>query len=1480
MATDNNDLNNNPTNSSTFSNPTLEQHASTVARNTTQINSQTGDVLAAMNAEQNKLGGIESKLEENTKAFKAFAKEQLALHQAIKEQTDMMKRIYNILVLWGKRGGISDPSRHHLGYEFVHGGSLQDQQFQRQLQQQQSRLFNNLSDTITNQTQEIERNTRTLSNLQQEIQRNVQSSMDRLDSSLEQTRASYLVSRTQMAATEREWHRTMEAFHEYQRSFLESRITSSDTAETVNQKISPLDYDYLKNPNNIKNLITNVVSSASEASMAGVESLFKRKSVSQNQLDEWYGQASVEAAKSYNRRLAELADESSATTQRISELKHNYEEKEKEKEESGDQASEDLIKELEELNKRIQEAESKNKNLNKEREDLNKDEGKTKFIENQKDDIFTRILGENGLSPEQLQWDNERRINSLTNIMEGLGEGTSKGALGGFGKAAGSLAGEAASEIATPALTAALTPVLGPLAPVVGEIGGKIIGQKLEKTIIGGFEAVGEALDNYINMGFKASGELVKIGLDKIRQDVKTMSAYQIDVYQEATQKIYSAWDKNLSQVSATQGYTKEAINQLQQEVAQRLDELGFENAINAADFTDVLASALSANLGGELANEFAVQSMILQKAVPEFNSQSMAEQFAAIWTRAMKESGAEGDEKEKAGREAMVDAMEQVAGAIKTIEKTTDGNNQFIKQVPAYLTKAEEMVARAGGSVDKVAELTTQMMAAEGPLASLTPQLSGFTGELVDILTSQNNSTAVALRAIMHDLNEDIGITATDFLKSFMNDTQGTLETAYRAIDEFINLNMNPAAEQEFYEAMTSLFGISAEKLSQVNFGDIADELSNINSEMNKESLKAAQQLLKEGETATLQEQLVNNTANLLLSTNAVADTLDNAIMRELEKHELSLEKLVYETVATQSVDLAESTLEFFRKISDVILTVIDPLGFVRGLFGFVTTSVDTVYSAMENIESYKTVAGLSSVGERTAEAEKNTYANTVGGVTAELNSAIFSPGNTIAAQMAMRDHGVTGDFQDMVNRRTASLENPSVSTKPVGIELNEDPTEYLKAEQEKFKEEQRAEWEAQQTQAQADVRENEERKQAAVAVKDEAITKINETVTGFTDYFISIDNLIGDTSDTVISMEETIQNWEATYFEPGVSALAEANGKIDVMQSSVESIYDTVNADSARMAKWWEKDEPFMSNLEEWIKTLTDHITVIQHKLQTDFYKSLDSMLNSINSGVVSVQTGVTSLKTSFDTSLGNTGGSLSRIESNQGILKTTIVTSTSQLQSELSSMKNSSSNTGSIVSGFSARYNELQLIANSSLSNIGLASNQTSTNIHLFYTAFEKDIADVMGRLAGVKNSIEKASAEEAGRDENFVNDKFKSLADSVKSIKDALIDDSKNIVLSYLKQYIYPSIEDIRDSNDGYSLRSIVEKLDSLLSIFGNGEVEVGTSISGISTSLSSLTEVIEGHQSSWDSIDHTSSIEAVRDAIESIDFSPQITVENA
>ena len=236
MATDNENLNN-PTNPSTFSNPTLEQHASTVARNTTQINSQTGDVLAAMNAEQNKLGGIESKLEENTKAFKAFAKEQLALHQAIKEQTDMMKRIYNILVLWGKRGAISDPSRHHLGYEFVQGGSTQGQQFQRQLQQQQSRLFNNLSDTITTQTQEIEKNTKILSSLQQTIQNKVEASVIRLNSSLDQVRDSYQVSRTQMAATEDRWNAIMDNLHEYLSSS-SSRIKPSDDPEEINQRIA------------------------------------------------------------------------------------------------------------------------------------------------------------------------------------------------------------------------------------------------------------------------------------------------------------------------------------------------------------------------------------------------------------------------------------------------------------------------------------------------------------------------------------------------------------------------------------------------------------------------------------------------------------------------------------------------------------------------------------------------------------------------------------------------------------------------------------------------------------------------------------------------------------------------------------------------------------------------------------------------------------------------------------------------------------------------------------------------------------------------------------------------------------------------------------------------------------------------------------------------------------------------------------------
>ena len=664
--------------------------------------------------------------------------------------------------------------------------------------------------------------------------------------------------------------------------------------------------------------------------------------------------------------------------------------------------------------------------------------GETQFADLQKaiagmsGDMAGAIADATGAAPtpisglEELAGEKAALINSassINTILQGLGKtpGSGAGAIRGAGDVAGGLAGEAVGGLAGDALSGALVPVLGPLAPVVGQIGGEIVGKQVEKTIGAAFDALGDLWASLEESGRKTRDKIINAGFEKIQHDVRDMGTYQVEIYEQAAASIYNAWDKNLSTVSATMGYTKEAVNSLQDSVAKRLDEQGYSQAINAANYVEELSSVLSANLGGKLAEVFASQSLILEKAIPQFDATSMASQFAAIYTNAEKEG--------KSGETAMVEAMNQIAGATKAIQDTTDGNNQFIKSVPAFLQKAEEIVARAGGSVDNIAALTTEMMAAEGPLAALAPQLSGFTGELVDILTKQNDSTAVALRSIMHDINSDVGISATDFMQSFMDDTKGTLVTAFEAIDSFIQENENPAARQEFLTTMESLFGIQGDKLAQLDFGYLGEQLSQTNAHLNTSALLDAEDLLKSGETTSLEEQLVNNTANMLLSQNSVRDTLDNKLMRKIEQNELNMEKLVWEASATQSVELAESTMGFFTKIKDIIIDLLDPLG----LFKAANSAISGSVSAAVNAANYALTANLSSIGSDVASdvyGATATLKNTVGGAAAVIAAANATGGNALAVQTAMTVAGTAGSYQEMVARHALeSIDNQSAA-------------------------------------------------------------------------------------------------------------------------------------------------------------------------------------------------------------------------------------------------------------------------------------------------------------------------------------------------------------------------------------------------------------------------------------------------------------------
>lgn len=536
----------------------------------------------------------------------------------------------------------------------------------------------------------------------------------------------------------------------------------------------------------------------------------------------------------------------------------------------------------------------------------------------------------------------------------GTGQFITKDVIGGLG----GLLGDAANG----AISAAI-PVIGP-----------IIGQAVDNAITKVGETIGDYVSYLAEHTRKTRDEIIKQALDKIKKDVKDMATYSITIQETSLEKIYNAWDQNMSVVNATQGYTKEALNSLQDSVAQRLQREGYGSAINAADYMTQLTNTLNAKLGGELAEAFAAQNLILQKAVPELDLSSMAADFAAIYTNAEKQG--------ESGENAMIIAMNEIAGATKALEQVTGGNNQFITQVGNFLKKAEEVVNRSGGTADQIAHLTTQMMAAEAPLSALVPQLAGFTNTIVDSLMNSNESTAVALRAIMHDIDSTIGISMTDFTKSFMEDTQGTLATAYKAIEEFISNNENAGARQEFLTAMQSIFGLQANQIAQIDFGQIAEEISNASTQTNIRALTDAENLVKSGETTSWEDQLVNNTTNQLLATNAVRDTIDNKLMRKLEKNELTMEAALYELEATQTVDFAEKTITFLTNIADIITGLLDPLGLLTGLTGM----ADVFNSYEIDKASYNLVTTASQIGSTVTtsvdemNADLRTYANTWG--------------------------------------------------------------------------------------------------------------------------------------------------------------------------------------------------------------------------------------------------------------------------------------------------------------------------------------------------------------------------------------------------------------------------------------------------------------------------------------------------------------------
>ena len=728
------------------------------------------------------------------------------------------------------------------------------------------------------------------------------------------------------------------------------------------------------------------------------------------------------------------------------------------------------------------------------------------------DGLLSNILGSYDIISES-------SLKKLIGSMDkwGSGEYVTKDLVGGVGGVLGDVAG------------GAISTAINAVAPGLGSI----IGNVVDKAITKGFEALGEYMSYFANHARETRDAMIKAALDKIKKDVQDMATYSVEIQQSALNKIYDAWDQNLSTVTATQGYTKEALNTLQDSVAQRLQAEGYANAINAADYVTQLSNTLNAKLGGELAEAFAAQNLILQKAVPELDLSSMAADFAAIYTNAEKQG--------LSGESEMINAMNQIAGAVKALEEVTGGNNQFINQVGTFLKKAEEVVIRSGGTTDQIVELTTQMMAAEAPLAALTPQLSGFTNTIVDALMNSNESTAVALRAITHDIDSSIGVSMTDFTNSFMEDTQGTLTAVYKAIDNFINTNANEGARQEFLSAMQTTFGLQASQIAQIDFGDIAEQVASANVATNTKALTAAENLVRSGETTSWEDQLVNNTANQLLATNAVRDTIDNKLMRKLEQNELELEKTVYALESTQTVDFAEKTLAFFTNILDVVTSLLDPLGLIDGL----TTMADVWKSTEIDTAAYNMVATASSIESAVMSNQDKT------------NADLRTLSNQWGTAQSIAVQATTGYAKNM-DAYFKSVEK--IGTADTFDEMLTKHAETVAASQEAATEAQIAEIQAQRAQQEAQRKQQEQ----AAANQAEFDNKRTDAVSQIRTQKLAEQTMITANHDNIEAIRESVSKLDelSNYLSPILDENRNQSNLLQTLSEKVDQLIQTVAA------------------------------------------------------------------------------------------------------------------------------------------------------------------------------------------------------------------------------------------------------------------------------------------------------------------------------
>lgn len=466
-----------------------------------------------------------------------------------------------------------------------------------------------------------------------------------------------------------------------------------------------------------------------------------------------------------------------------------------------------------------------------------------------------------------------------------------------------------------------------------------------------GFSALGEGISQAANRDIAAQQAAVEAGNKRLEADIETLVTAPFENLKKATDDLCNAWEQSIATINATQGYTKEGLQDLISNYAERLRKEGLSSVVSSADITTNLQKVIEAGLSGAAAEEFAYIATVLQDAIPTQDFFSYASTYASIAANAMKDGLSQTDALSAANAE-----MEQFASNVLYASRQLSGGFSTGLQNTSELFANSYKIAQSAkiGSASNISGVLTSVA---GIIGAIAPDLSeSLVDSVVDAAIGGNSETNVALRSLA-----GVNASNTQFLTQLAQNPQKIFSNL------FTNLaNMQSSSKDNFMEVaegLSGVFGVTMDSLARVDFNYLADAISQMN--VNNASLADNIQLLKAGETKTTTEQLKIAEINKLMIEEGLSYVLDSEASRAIQDH-LWEEQLALELKeSTFAVELQGSANTFLEKISEAVKainTILNPWG---ALAKKVSNLALTQAEAKANDSDVKQLLQLGKVGD-----------------------------------------------------------------------------------------------------------------------------------------------------------------------------------------------------------------------------------------------------------------------------------------------------------------------------------------------------------------------------------------------------------------------------------------------------------------------------------------------------------------------------------